>query len=376
MEMSRKKPAFQIHDSLRRYLVKYGREESIPIAYDDLVSWKEGIPVYDKNGEDTLWESVIYENDFQREIDRALVTVYALLKTDGDTSVIEHLKVNRIDYCHFGNSRPFRIQIVNKFNDNHDYFYIKRADASRVYGLEMEHILSPNRIEYIVDDDTLIEEHIAGIPGDIYIEDHLDQVSYNVGLAKEFVKFNERCFVMLLGDMRSYNYVIDVTPDFDKDQYRVRPIDFDQLAYEGRKNNYMPQYYKENSRVVTFCSEILTPETVNQYRHEERSLIKRRYLVASKRLNLLFDSMGKIELSTQEKRKNLIKELNEYHNTKKFNRLRSMGKVLKLHLFLMLDKPKPKRLPGKSQFKRGKVLNPVNMSEQSFDLKIKALRKG
>ena len=27
-------------------------------------------------------------------------------------------------------------------------------------------------------------------------------------IAKEFIKFNERCFIQLLGDMRSYNYVI------------------------------------------------------------------------------------------------------------------------------------------------------------------------
>ena len=67
-----------------------------------------------------------------------------------------------------------------------------------------------------------------------------------VRLAKEFIKFNERCFVKLLGDMRSYNYVIDVTPDFDAVQYRVRAIDFDQHAFEGRKKMYLPQFFKEN----------------------------------------------------------------------------------------------------------------------------------
>jgi hypothetical protein len=38
---------------------------------------------------------------------------------------------------------------VNKINDNFDYFYIKNADASRIYGLELEHILSPNKINLI-----------------------------------------------------------------------------------------------------------------------------------------------------------------------------------------------------------------------------------
>ena len=52
-------------------------------------------------------------------------------------------------------------------------------------------------------------------------------------LSKEFVKFNERCLMRLLGDMRSYNYVIVPTYDFDQVQYRIRAMDFDQQSFEG-----------------------------------------------------------------------------------------------------------------------------------------------
>jgi hypothetical protein len=164
----------------------------------------------------------MYEQHSQQELNLGLTMIYALLKTDGDMSVMEHLYVSRIDYCTFGNSNPFRVQIMNQLNDNYDYFYVKKADASRIYGLELEHILSPSRINYMVNGDTLIEEHIAGIPGDVFIKDYVNRkLSNKVRIAKEFVKFNERCFVRLLGDMRSYNYVIDVTPDFEDEQYRV-----------------------------------------------------------------------------------------------------------------------------------------------------------
>jgi hypothetical protein len=44
-------------------------------------------------------------------------------------------------------------------------------------------------------------------------------------IAKEFVKFNERCMIRLLG---GYNYVIVPIHDFDQVVYRIRPIDFDQ----------------------------------------------------------------------------------------------------------------------------------------------------
>ena len=65
-------------------------------------------------------------------------------------------------------------------------------------------------------------------------------------IAKEFVKFNERCMIRLLGDMRSYNYVIVPTHDFDHVVYKIRAIDFDQQCYEGKLNIYRPQFFKEN----------------------------------------------------------------------------------------------------------------------------------
>jgi hypothetical protein len=353
MDISKKKPAFLINDPLRNYLKRYNRTEDLPITYEDMLRWTDSTPIYDDTGKDTLWESVIYDGAAQLEILNGLKEIYALLKTDGDTEIISHLEVSRIDYCLFGNSKPFRIKVVNKLNDNHDYFYIKKADASRIYGLELEHILSPNRIEYMVDGNTLIEAHIAGIPGDVFIDSYMDAPNfYPIGMAREFVKFNERCFVMLLGDMRSYNYVIDVTPDFDREQYRVRPIDFDQTAYEGRKNHYMPQFYKENKRVVDFCIDLLTPQTVEQYKYEERVLMKRRYNLAITRLNKLLDSMLNQELSTPDKIRSLAADLNKYHHTKRFSRYTKMGRILRAHLTLMLGKPKPKMLTGRVTYKQ------------------------
>ena len=103
---------------------------------------------------------------------------------------------------------------MNRFNDNYDHFYVKISDANRIFGLELEHVLSPNRITYMIQGETLIEEHIAGIPGDVFIKDWLDREEGNeVRIAKEFVKFSERSFIRLLGDLRSYNYVVDITPD-------------------------------------------------------------------------------------------------------------------------------------------------------------------
>ena len=226
---SRKKPIFPVTEGLRNYLKQHGREIRLPVSYRVLLLHiPYSVPLRDKNQQDTLWETALYDMhhwDFLRE---GLVQMYAILKTEGDLSYTKHLDVARIDFCAFANSHPFRIRIVNKFNDNYDHYYIKQADASRIYGLELEHLLSPNRISFFTHNSTLVEEHIPGIPGDLFIRNFLSDPQTNkIRLAKEFVKFNERCFVRLLGDMRSYNFVVDITPDIEDYQYRIRAIDFD-----------------------------------------------------------------------------------------------------------------------------------------------------
>jgi len=337
MYISKKKINYNIERPLRTYLHNYDRETKLPVTYADLQHFTGSFPRLDRTGRDTLWQTVFYEPSSLRELSAGLSEVYALLKTDGDLSFSEHLIADRIDYCRFGNSNPFRVRIVNQFNDNYDYFYVKQADASRVYGLELEHILSPNRINYLVFGNSLIEEHIAGIPGDDFIRLHLNRPHLNqVRIAKEFVKFNERCFARLLGDMRAYNYVVDVTPDFEDEQYRVRAIDFDQQSYEGRKTMYLPQFFKDNLPIVQMCGALLTAESVRQYQTEERALMARRVRAARYRLKDLIDCMRQDEVSTPEKIQQLKTDLNQHHHTELFNRCRTMGDVVRLNLQIML----------------------------------------
>lgn len=337
--ISKKKHFIRIIPALRKYLKAQGREMNFGLVYEDLLEHQLATPLLDKKGKDTLWETVFYEPERTDALYQSLTYIYVMLKNEGDFSSQEHLGVDRIDYCSFGNSNPFRIRIINKFNDNYDYFYIKTADASRVYGLECEHLLSPNRISYYVDGNTLIEEHIAGIPGDMFIDTMMRTKQTNkVRLAKEFVKFNERCFVRLLGDMRSYNYVLDITPDFDDVQYRIRAIDFDQQCYEGRKNLYLPQFFKENFPLVELGMELINDKTVKQYQAEERSLIARRLIAARYRLKDLIDCMEEDNISTPDKVKQLREDLSKHHKNPDFLECENMGEILKLQLKSCLAK--------------------------------------
>lgn len=341
--ISKKKPYYKVNPKLMLYLKKYKRSTTLPVSYEDLLHYTQSFPLMDKYGKDTLWETIVFDQYRMEELGTGLTMIYSLLKTDGDISVMQHLYLDRIDYCTFGNSKPFRVRIVNQINDNYDYFYIKKADASRIYGLELEHLLSPNHIHYLVWNETLVEEHIAGIPGDNFITDYVKKDRVNkVRLAKEFVKFNERCFVRLLGDMRSYNYVVDITPDFEDEQYRIRAIDFDQQCYEGRKNLYLPQFYKENYEMVNLCLELLNPASVKQYQHEERSLIAKRLTSSKHRVKDLLDNVTLDEISPAEKVFQLREELANQHDYPNFRNCKSMADILKMNLKVVLTRPKYK----------------------------------
>jgi len=338
--ISKKKNFYTVNSKLKAYLVDYQRYTDIPLEYEDLKRYHFSTPLLNQNGEDTLWESVYYTQMDMEEIHSALIKMYVILKAAGDQTIAAHLHIEQVDYCTFGNSNPFRIKIVNNFNDNYDYFYVKISDASRIYGLELEHILSPNRINYLVHNNTLIEEHIAGIPGDQFLEHQFsfaDTAFNETRIAKEFVKFNERCFVKLLGDMRSYNFVIDITPDFDNIQYRIRAIDFDQQCYEGSKKMYLPQFFKENLSYVKLCIKRMSKENVRQYQREERALIVSRIRTSRHRLNDLVVVLVKDRISTDEKVQQLRDDLARHYQQPLFLKCKTMGQIVKVSLDIVFD---------------------------------------
>jgi hypothetical protein len=331
---TQRKPSFPINSDLRSYLRRYKRERELPITYERLRGFQEVIPLTDENGKPTLWDTVIFDANEMSALNEALKEVYAWLKVDGDLSVVSHLYVDRVDFCTFGNSTPFRIRIVNAYNDNQDYFYVKKADASRVYGLELEHLLSPNRLQFLTTGATLVEEHVAGIPGDIFIQDWLGRRPElkPIRVAKELVKFNERCFVRLLGDMRSYNFVFVVTPDFEEAQLRIRAMDFDQQSFNGRKNFYLPQFFKENAPLVRFCMKHLRPETARQYQREEQTLILQRASLASERLGLLLHDMATDTIAPPDKIVSLREGLADHYQRNDYLRCESMGALIRQNL--------------------------------------------
>jgi hypothetical protein len=189
-----------------------------------------------------------------------------------------------------------------------------------------------------VRENTLVEEHIAGVPGDDFIRSYLGRDDVNkVRIAKEFVKFAERCYLRLLGDMRAVNYIVDITPDFEEVQYRVRPIDFDQQCYEKRLEVYRPHLFPDNKPVEELVRSHLNVPTIVQYRQEERSQTARRIQAESRRYTALLSTMRKTPIAPPDHVEQLAGELNAYHECKDFSGAASMADLVVRHLQRLLS---------------------------------------
>ena len=158
-----------------------------------------------------------------------------------------------------------------------------------------------------------------------------------IRLAKEFVKFNERCFLRLLGDMHSSNFVINIIPDFDDVSYRIRAIDFDQQSFEGRKSIYMPKYFKQNNALIEIGMRNMTVATMKQYQKEERSMIRERLLSSFTQIKELIKCMSKDSISSKENIESLRKELADHYNDPKFLQCTCMGELIKASLETVLE---------------------------------------
>jgi hypothetical protein len=326
------KEVYPVSHQLQHYLQLFNRDIELPIAYSDLLHYQYTNAIKDENGKHTHWENVLYEPTILAAITSKLIATYQLLNQlpSADYSI------TAIDFCEFANSMPFRISLINNADNYSNYFYIKAADASRIYGLELEQLLSPNQTNFLYHQNTLVETHIDGVPGDEFLL-AVNKLSGNehAMIAEEFIRFNERCFVRLLGDMRSYNFVV-LQNDAAASTFRIKAIDFDQQCYEGKLNLYLPQFYKENLLFVELSVAMLDKTRIEKLRQDERKKLAALYVANQQQLELLINTMLQEEISENYKVVILRKELNTYHQVDHFAHCKTMGAIVQQQIKQLL----------------------------------------
>ncbi len=137
--------------------------------------------------------------------------------------------------------------------------------------------------------------------------------------------------------MRSVNYVVDITPDFEEVQYRVRSIDFDQQSYEKNPKIYLSYHFRSNKKITRISFNCLNRQTINQYAEEERCQMTRRAMSETRRLTGLLKIMCKEELAPLAHIKKLREELNMMHKTMLFSECKTMGELTTAHIQYMLN---------------------------------------
>lgn len=319
------KEAYPVSTVLQHYLKQYKKDTALPIAYKELLHYEYTNAIKDGNGKHTHWERVVYNEKLLAGLKKKLLLLYRQLKNETG------IGIGSIDFCEYANSMPFRINIITK-NNKQDFFYIKSADASRIYGLLLEQLLTDNHINFLYHQNTLVEEHIEGVPGDDFLEtiSILNKSEMQL-LAESFIRFNESCFARLLGDMRSYNFVV-VKNDTAINPFTIKAIDFDQQCYEGKLNLYLPQFYKENYGFVQLATTLLGEEQIEAKRKNERQHIAQLITKNHEALTPLLAIMKKEELSETYKMVSLRKELNEYYCTQHFSNCKTMGCLVQQQL--------------------------------------------
>jgi hypothetical protein len=137
--------------------------------------------------------------------------------------------------------------------------------------------------------------------------------------------------------MRSVNYVVDITPDFEEVQYRVRAIDFDQQSYEGKGSIYLAFRFRSNRAVTKLAFDVLNRKSIDQYVAEEHAQMSRRAKVESSRLRALLGIMRREELAPREHVVTLSKELDRMHGSHDYQDCKTMGELTTMHISRMLD---------------------------------------
>ena len=83
----------------------------------------------------------------------------------------------------------------------------------------------------------------------------------------------------------------------------------------------------------------MTPETVKQYRKEERALIATRLNAEKVRITALVKAMCKDKLSKPEYVEQLREELAEYYDDHTFIHCKTMGEIVRQSLWMLIKKP-------------------------------------
>jgi len=232
---------------------------------------------------------------------------------------------------YYGRTCPLRVKVFFS-NDFEKTFYAKILDEKRLFGIELENMLSPYKYEYSASGGGIYEDEVPGIEQSRINSDTKRDNAY----LEELAKLDYRAFVMLLGDLNPnenpHNCL--VTKEFSGDSYtyNVRPIDFDglfeikdfqrDLVLSGRREEAANSIGKDRYHIL---------------RSFEKESMRKKYCQYYERINELLDIVGSSDTCNREVRR-LGGLLDEYYRDQNadFKNSKNMGDLFGKHIRLQI----------------------------------------
>jgi hypothetical protein len=244
--------------------------------------------------------------------------------------IFSEMEIDSIEEISYADTKPLKVTV--EFSGRLErVFYAKPFDERRLFGLELENLLSPYKYTYSVGDGAIYEDEIHGIEAmEIDGETENDK-----NYLEEVVGLDYRCYVMLLGDMHDQNYIVSKNKAGEDLRYIVRPIDFDKLFDLNAeiKNNFVLKL-SDRKRVIKKLGFDRYIARVNF----EIENMRERYIKEEKRFCSLLKNIGSSQtcnsflyiVSAGLNQGKIFKKLDERKFD--FTKAKNMGELLEMHL--------------------------------------------
>lgn len=233
-------------------------------------------------------------------------------------------KILSIEQIRYADNKPIRVRL--ELPSEILTFYAKPFDERRMFGLELESRLSQDPYNFVLGSKSIFEAERPGIEADDFEEgrQYLSLPEY----LKELVRLDERCKVMLMGDMHKSNYIVQRIEAETGMRYEIRVIDPEKLFDVGDV-----EYAVLNPERLRAIEKKIGKQIIADARELERARMRNRFYENEKQLTKLFKLMG----DSDECNKALIKSevpkmLTLYHKDGDFYRAKHAGSLLEMHM--------------------------------------------
>ena len=248
--ISKKKVTFPVTPSLQVYLDAHGRSIEIPVSYDDLLRF-EGMPILDGNARTrsgSIACTACRPGRARPQFEAAVLHPHA----DGSDTILPFIRWTASRFALY-NTKPFRVKA--RMSSTTTTFSCTSRNATLPASTGWNGATSVAEPHH-----SCLPEHLSrntsSASRDIFIAQRWNPVHAGQRAPPKSTS-TTTLLLAAPGDMRSYNYVVVITQDFDRIQYRLRAIDFDQQSYEGRTGLQagMPAGERCPHEMTTTCSQ-------------------------------------------------------------------------------------------------------------------------